>query len=481
MAKPLPILNKMKRLTSLFFTLTIAYTGFTQTDSTTLLSPKDFYNLVLKYHPVVQQAKLKPVAGNFNLLKARGGFDPKIYSDVDQKVFNEKQYYSLINSGMKVPTWFGLEFKGGYEQNQGYLLNNENSTPNTGLWYAGASITLGQGLFIDERRAVLRQAEIYRNASENEQRILINEVIYNAGKSYWDWFMAYSQVLVFRNALNTAQERFNGVKQSAYLGDRPFIDTLEAGIQVQDRKLSLQQAELDFINRALQLSTYLWFENNVPLELKPNTVPLNDENIVLDPVRIDVYKKELDSLGLNHPILQWSQYKIDILKIDERLKKEKLKPVFNVNYNALTYSTSETSVINNYTINNYKWGLNFSMPVLLRKERGDLNLTRLKIKEAQYELQNKNLEIKNKVLMALNESKTLNDQIKLYTQTVKDYDNLLRSEKRMFDGGESSLFMINAREISYLNAKNKLIELKTKYEKSILTIEYAIGELGLNF
>ena len=74
MAKPLPILNKMKRLTSLFFTLTIAYTGFTQTDSTTLLSPKDFYNLVLKYHPVVQQAKLKPVAGDFNLLKARGGF-----------------------------------------------------------------------------------------------------------------------------------------------------------------------------------------------------------------------------------------------------------------------------------------------------------------------------------------------------------------------------------------------------------------------
>ncbi len=119
------------------------------------------------------------------------------------------------------------------------------------------------------------------------------------------------------------------------------------------------------------------------------------------------------------------------------------------------------------------------MPLLLRKERGDLQLTKLKLRDAEFELQNKNLELINKARASLNEHTVSNQQIKLYANTVKDYNSLLLAEKRMFDGGESSLFMINAREMSAINARLKLIELITKNRKALLAVEYAFGELGL--
>ena len=118
------------------------------------------------------------------------------------------------------------------------------------------------------------------------------------------------------------------------------------------------------------------------------------------------------------------------------------------------------------------------MPLLLRKERGELQLTKLKLTDANYELQNKNLELLNKSKAGINEHSVSIQQVKLYSKTVRDYESLLEAEKRMFEGGESSLFMINARELSAINARIKLTELITKTKKALLTVEYSFGELG---
>ena len=133
----------------------------------------EFIERVLEHHPVAYQANLRTGMGEAKILQARGGFDPKAQIDVAQKYFESKEYYDLGEGKLKVPTWFGLEFEGGYERNEGVFLNPENNTPNAGLLFAGISVPIGQGLFIDERRLALRQAQALIQKNEAERRSIL--------------------------------------------------------------------------------------------------------------------------------------------------------------------------------------------------------------------------------------------------------------------------------------------------------------------
>lgn len=471
-------MKSVYKIVGLIIFLSIHCPLLSQTDSVKKEFTYDqYFEIVKKYHPVVQQAKLFKKRGEAGLLNAKGSFDPKVNLDFDQKQFDKKEYFSLLNSGLKVPTWVGLDLKAAYEYNQGVFVNDENRLPPAGLFIGGFSLPIGQGLFIDERRAAVKQAQLYVTATSFEQKIILNELLFDAGKAYWDWFLAYNNKLVYQNALEIAQQRFEAVKRSAILGDRPFVDSLEAGIQVQDRMLNLQQADLEFKNKSLYLSTFLWFENTVPLEISENTIPPKYNFIFLEDKASLNSINRLDSFLSVHPSLLLYQNKIDRLNVDRKWKQEKLKPILNLNYNALVVPTGQDWLAN-YSSNNYKWGASFQMPLLLRKERGDLQMTKLKIQDATLELSNKNLEIFNKIKSYINDLETTNRQVKLYSKTVVDYQALLNAEKRMFDSGESSLFMINAREISAMNANIKLIDLIAKNKKSLLSVDYALGILG---
>lgn len=63
---------------------------------------------VKKYHPLVSRANIELDKAQAGLMQARGGFDPKIELDFDNKQFKGTQYYSILNSSFKIPTWYGI-------------------------------------------------------------------------------------------------------------------------------------------------------------------------------------------------------------------------------------------------------------------------------------------------------------------------------------------------------------------------------------
>lgn len=468
----------MKRSAQLILTICmilVFLNGYSQND-TTILSYEAFLERVKNHHPLARQAMLQQEIGEASVLQARGGFDPKAFAEVAQKYYEGKQYYSLMDGGLKVPTWFGLELKGGYEQNQGVFLNPEHTVPGAGLWYAGVSLPVGQGLFIDERRAELKQAKLYQKSTTAERNNLMNELLYQAGSAYWEWFKAYNTLKVFEEAVALAEQRLSAVKQEAFLGDRPSIDTLEAGIQVQNRMLNLQEAQLEFNNASALLSVYLWDEGFVPLEVAENTLPPDAGNITILTVDQSTISN-LDSLISNHPQMLQYRYKVEQLEVEKRWKQEQLKPTLNLNYNALTEAVGDNPLAE-YSPNNYTWGLTFSMPILLRKERGSLRLADLKIQETELDLSTKNATLAYKAIASANEWTNTAAQIELYSKTVRNYEGLLRGEEQMFEAGESSLFMVNSRELGYINAQVKLVELLTKNQKAGIATAYALGILN---
>ena len=430
-----------------------------------------FIQIVRDHHPIMFQAEIKSLEGEAYLLKAKGGFDPKLLADIRQKRFEEKEYYSYINAGLKVPTWFGISLQGGFDSNRGQYLGNESTTPLDGLLHAGITANLGSGLFIDERRAELKQAKIYLESTQLEQQLMENQLIFDASGAYWDWYKAYNKLQIYDAAVVNATLRFEAVKNSALFGDRPSIDTLEAYIQVQNRQIKREQSRLDFQNKQAQLNVYLWQDGYIPLELdSAMTAPIYTD---LAPSSPDIAAfLDMESLVSNHPEMQIARNKIDMAKIDYRLSKELLKPTLEVKYNALSAAT--TNDLENYSINNYAWGAHFSYPIFTRKERGQVKLSELKIQDQEAGVAQKGAHIRYKLDVAKNTWVSSYEQVIIYTSAVKNYETMLSAELELFFLGESSIFMVNARDKSTIDAQIELVEIQFLNQLSKHLVDYQL-------
>ncbi|UJH66171.1 TolC family protein [Allomuricauda sp. SCSIO 65647] len=443
-------------LVTLFF---LVCTAVLAQQDTLVLNFNEYLGYVKKYHPVAKQAQLAISIGQANLMRARGGFDPKIEVDYERKEFKGTEYWDRLNATFKIPTYFGVELKGNFEQNQGDFISSDETVPTDGLYSAGVSMSLGQGFWINERMATLRMAKFFREQSIADQDLLVNEVLFDASLAYFDWLQAYKDAQVFRNFLENATIRFEGVRQSALAGDIATIDTVEAKIAVQNRALSLEQAKVRLVQKSLELSNFLWIED-VPVELQSNVIPDVDMDNEID-ATLEIMGKPLDSFTLeNHPKLRSLNFKIEGLTVDKRLKANKLLPKIDVEYNFLTETPDQ---INSFETQEYKGGVSFRFPLFLRKERGDLKLAKFKLQDAQFELDNAEIEIQNKVLAIYNELDSFNEQNRLINDIVTDYGTLLSAEERKFSFGESSLFLINSRESKLIDAELKQNEVQNKY------------------
>lgn len=442
------------------------------------LSLQEFLAYVKLYHPVAKQAELKISEAEAKLLKARGNFDPKVFSDFNQKDYDAKDYYQIFNAGLSIPVWFGLDIKAGFEQNEGEFLNPERNVPEDGLYKAGISLPLGQGLFINERMATLKKAKIIQNLNRAERDLKVNEVLFKATISYIDWFQAQQEVEIFEEFLTNAQIRFEGIKQSALQGDIPTIDTLEAKINVQKRDLGLEKSRLKLTQTRLKLSNFLWLEGDIPLQLDPGIYPTELNEMVIDDVlgtnliQFDQYDVEL------HPLMQFLSNSIESLEIDRRLAAERLKPVLDVEYNLLT---NQPDQINSFTTDNFQAGISFSMPLFLRKERGDLRLTKIKLRDAELEYQFQNLELRNQIEAAQEGIASFGRQLVTTDEITENFNTLLQAEERKFSFGESSVFLINAREQKLIDARLEQIKANTRlFESKALLFNLLANEILAN-
>ena len=447
-----------KYLIYILFFFSVSLVG--QVQDSVVLRFNEYLGYVKKYHPIAKQAELTLGIGQANLMKARGGFDPKIEVDYDRKEFKGSEYYDRLNAAFKIPTWYGIELKGTFEQNDGDFLNPAESVPSDGLYSAGVSMSLGQGLWINDRMATLKQAKLFREQTKADRDLLVNQILYDAALAYFDWLRAFNEATIYQNFLKNADVRFEGIKSRAEAGDIAAIDTVEAKIAMQSRALSLEQAKVKLMKRSLELSNFLWMNDNVPIELQLNVIPDVDIGGEID-TTLEILGRPLDDFTIeNHPKLLSLGYKVDGLRVEKNLKANKLLPKIDLEYNFLT-ETPE--LINSLETQEYKGGLTFRLPLFLRKERGDLKLAKFKLRDAQFDLDNAEIELKNKIVALYRELESFETQNVLIDDIVGNYNTLLSAEERKFSFGESSLFLINSRESKLIDAELKLIEVQNKF------------------
>lgn len=463
---------------NLFHTLVLSISFCTlqvvHAQDTIRLSVTEVFKWVNAYHPVVKQARMLPESAQMDVRIARGNFDPKFNSYFQEKLFKDTRYYNNLEAELKVPTWIG-DVKASYERFRGDNVNSMDVTPADGLYTVGYSLPVGQGLFFDARRNALRQAQLMIGMAQAEQIKIINKTLLTVAKDYWDWYFAYEQLVYNEQIAELARIRFEGISDLFKYGNQSALDSIEALNNLQLREIQLQQSRLQFQNATLQLSNHFWGENNQPVQLSNVAIPdfSTIENATVTTQLLDTLLLRAES---SHPEIVKIRLKIDQLGFERRFYTEMLKPVINLDYNLLTFPGNSSNIWGaDYARNNYKTGFTVGMPLFLRKERGKLRQTNIKIDQTLLEQSQLMREISNEIRQTFNDVLTFSNLLTQQRTLVINNRKMLDGEIEKFKNGESSVFLINTRESNLVNAQIKLVEFESKYAKALAFLNWAAG------
>lgn len=411
---------------------------------------------VKDHHPVIRSLAYRIDGADAKVLAAQGAFDLYLSGDYSEKQFEGTEYYQYGQAGLKLPTWLGVDVYAYRAFAEGVYLNPQNNQPDDGLWKVGLSVPVGGDLIWDERRAMLRDAQLVRTRTEAEQRLAFSDVMYEVNLRYLEWALSEAEYRTYREVELLAEERFNWLKRAYETGDRPAMDTVESRIQWFNRKLKREEAQGKAAKARAYLSAMLWTDNGVPLEIPDHFHP--------DLAALD-FLMPVDSATIYGQLADQPQVAALTVEVDRALNQRRwsraqLWPEINVNYNFLRGGAADAE----WSIpDQYQWGVQLNVPLFLRKARGTADAADAKYEEAEL----KKLDAIQKAeaeLRALRaEARILSRQWLQAQEVYVMSQTLLDAERRRFLLGESSVFLVNSRENAMVNAAVTWLNIRKEY------------------
>ena len=425
------------------------------------LSMENFMKSVLSNHPVVKQADNLDLLTESQKLAARAAMDPKISSNLYRKELKEQLYFDQRDFKLTLPTKFGFDIEGLYKVNDGDFINNSATLPDLGLASTGISVPVLRGLLYNERQRSLQEAEIFKDLNENEQRILFNEILKKASYAYLSWQNAFEIFLITQQGVELARQNKTFAVESFIVGDLAAVDTLEADVNLQSRLITNTDAEMRYLMAKLNVNAFLWNDLGEEIYLSESAQPEAINTDVFPLIGMD----SQETIVENHPKI--TKLKLGKQKsiIDRKLAIENLKPRLDLKYYP-HYEVLESNELTSFSTNSYTLGLDFEFPLLNRKFRAQKKLYDFQIKNYEFKITEEERSIRILLQQLSLGRLNLNTQLVNVQTSLDGYDRLLNAERIKLSNGESNLFIVNQREIKFLELQLKRVDVRTKLAKN---------------
>jgi outer membrane protein len=444
-----------------------------------------FFDRVSRNHPVVRQARLIETGADGAVTAARGGFEPKFEASWQTKRFESSTtpgaqtlYFNYTDLALKIPTPFGPDFKLGYERASGRFINPQFTTPNNGLFTAGFSLPLGQGLLTDERRTALRVARALQDVAQGERAAMTNKLLFSAAKAYAEWYSSALQLQVIRDGVRLADLRYSAIVGRVRAGDAAGIDSIEAAAELNRRRAQLQGAEQNYFASTLDLTSYLWGDRGQPVDLPIGAVPSDSGlgRVALDSAAVPQLLARVLAL---HPDVRKADGKVNQASAERALARQSVVPLANAELAAVAPGVGDLSAGNALSRSgNFKGLLSVSSPLLFFKERGKLQSADAKLDIAEFDAVVARRDVTLLVRTAINDLSQFGEQLALQRDAVRLFRILSAGERAKFDTGESNLFLVNTRERQVLDEELKFVQLQAKYLSARAALAVAAGAPG---
>lgn len=440
------------------------------------LTERDFIHMLRNYHPQVISAELEMEVGRQEIVAAKGAFDPILAGTVNRKLLQGTDYYTKYDIGIRQPiSVLGIDIEGGFELNRGTYLNPERNTPVSGLGYLGIRLPLLQGLSIDRRRTDLRLSKLYSEQTQIKNRDVLNKVYLDGLGTYWNWIRARQRVEVLEEVLENNQVVFEGIKVSHLQGDLPAIDTVEAFQQLQRIKLQYNTELIQLQRSYNQFKTYLYGTDVKPFEIAMDAPASGfDEAKILQQEIFQMLVQ--DSFFDNHPNISFLKNESERLSTLLRWERERLKPRLDLQYNFLA-DTGLSPLEQTFLNDNYQAGLSLQFPILFRNARAKTEQIKIYSRQNSLNLIDEYNILRNAADATRFRLENTRMQADIALSMNSDAKRLYDAELTRFRLGESSVFLVNTRELQYLQAQNALIDLRMEVILQGYRLLYDLGVL----
>jgi outer membrane protein len=158
------------------------------------------------------------------------------------------------------------------------------------------------------------------------------------------------------------------------------------------------------------------------------------------------------------------------------LAKEYYKPEIDLAFKLQEDGGRLGSFDYNPAQNNYV-GINVYMPILLRKQRAKASQAQLKDEVISNKRKEALLKLTNAQRTHYQNTLNYKKSVDLMAVATQNYKRMLEAEQSKFNLGESSLFLVNSRELKWIESREKYIKSYAAYRKSILSYYHALGIL----
>ena len=438
--------------TSLLLIFLLSTVAHSQASDSLTLS--DYSAIVLSNYPLMKRAQLYDEISQAYVLKGRGILDPKFVTSYDRKEFKGSNYFNRWFSEVKIPTRYPIDLAVGYENNDGAFLNEESRVPGNGLIYGTLNISLLRGLMFDEQRYHLQAAELQGVKSTLEKEILLREIVTQSIIAYIDWAASYYNFVGYQDYEQTIAMRHQNIVSLYENGDKPAIDTIESRVNWNTAIKQRLNAYNEYLFKTQKINLFLWDDKGNPLTISEDIVPQRTESII---DILDSYSAIINPNWNQDLIIKKKENEVQAIDLKNKLVREMFKPQLDLKLNTI-YNLGDDDLSLSYNVNDYKVGVSIEIPLMNRKNKGQLQLN--KAIQEQTKLDQKYYESKlgNEYEMLVN-SRRINEEIIVNAnEKIKFSQTLYEAEVLKFQIGESSVFLLNQRERKLLESKIEAVK-----------------------
>jgi HAE1 family hydrophobic/amphiphilic exporter-1 len=502
------------------------------------LSIREALAMALENNKDIEVARENVKIAEFDLLGARGIYDPRIntqafYERIESPIssfLSGGQNGSIVQSdytGTARLEGLTPKFGGSYHFDfSSVRLTSNNSFTALNPQYPSAltfSYTqpLVRGLKFDNARRQIEIGKKNLSLTDAQFRQRAIETITGVQRAYWDLVFSLRSLQVQRDAVGVAQTQLDHNRRLVNEGQLAPIDLIASESQITTYEQGVFSALEDVTRYENTLKNLIARDRNSPIWTE-SIVPTDPVDLTVPVVALpDALKTAMD----NRPELQQSTVLSQINEIDQRFYKDQTKPAIDLvgsygltglagsvaGSNPFTASSTELrdrvellsrlagldpltpvppttfskDLLGGYPqsienllanrYNNFKVGVQINLP--LRNRTAEAQLGRSLVEGQRIATQREQLEqnIQVEVRNSLQAVRSAETRLRAAVATREYNEQQFDSERRKLDAGQSTVFLVLERQTALTTAKGLELKAQTDLNKSIADLQRATG------
>ncbi|MCS6838256.1 MAG: TolC family protein [Bdellovibrionaceae bacterium] len=420
------------------------------------LTLQDLIDSVKSHYPEILAALAQYEEQKFLTTSRLGAFDFQLRG-VTQNFTgypeNRWQELSLESQIWNTPIKLKLAHDHGFGSFPPYY--GEKNTGSEGRTKIGVYVPLLRDLLIDSARLNLKVQKLSELSAEQQLRLKKVEVFAQAAQTYWLWRSSEENRKTLDQLVNLALENNTFIRKRVEKGDAAPLELVE-NQKILAQRLA-QRASLENIEQQSVLQLSLFYRpNGIPsipkslgepwLKQAPKTLPYLQYELKALREFPDLQKLslELQKNQIQRDFFRWNQFPYINLQLETHRYLGILPP-------------SRTEPYEHYL------GLELSFPLLNLQARNQKRALEQKISAQQWELDLKEDLLKTKFHILKTDIEKTFEQLQNAQQELEASQKLAEAERKRFQLGGSSLFLVNVRESEAAQARLKVSDLIFKF------------------